>query len=136
MKASEVLNRYATGERDFNLNAANSVVNLRDISGSVTNTIDQLQATHQAAELVDLLRQLQHAIEADPDLKPDDKTEALEQVGTLAKAGENPQDSTLKKLAGTSIKVLKGTIAALPSTATIIKACSELLPVITKLLGL
>jgi len=120
-----------------NLNATGSTFNLGEVSGSVTKTINQLQAANpQAAELTDRLRQLQRAIEADPDLQPDDKTEALEQVGTLAKAGENPEDGTLKKLAGTSIKVLKGTIAALPSTATIVKACSDLLPVITKLLGL
>jgi hypothetical protein len=82
------------------------------------------------------LTQLQTAIETESALQPDDKTEALEQVGTLAKAGENPQDGTLKKLAGTAIKVLRGTIAALPATATLVEAGSKLLPLIAKAIGL
>lgn len=121
-----------------NVNATNSAVNLGEVSGNVSNTIQQLQQSPhpQAADLAALLKELQTAIEAEPDLKSDDKTEALEQVGTLAKAGENPQDGTLKKLAGTSIKILKGTIAALPDTAKLAEACSKLLPLITKALGL
>ncbi|KAM3097390.1 pentapeptide repeat-containing protein [Phormidesmis sp. 146-12] len=119
-----------------NLNATGSSFNLGEISGNLTNTLNQLSAHPQAAELADLLKQLQRAIESDPDLTPPDKTEALEQIGTLAKAGENPQDSTLKKLAATSVKILKGTVAALPSTATIVEACSKLLPLISKALGL
>jgi len=42
---------------------------------------------------------------------------------------------TLKKLAGTAVKVLKDTIAALPSTATIVKAVSDLLPAIVSFWG-
>lgn len=123
---------------NFNLDAANSIVNLGEISGNVTNSITQLQqsAQPQAAELADLLTQLQAAIAAEPDLPPADKTEALEQVATLAKAGEHPQDGTLKKLAGTAIKILKGTIAALPDTAKLAESCSKLLPLIAKAIGL
>ena len=122
--------------RDFNI--SNSVVSLREISGNVSNTINQLQTTNrpEAAELADLLKQLQTAIEAEPDLKTDDKTEALEQVGTIAKAGQNPQDGTLKKLAGTAVKVLRGTIATLPDTAKLVEATSKLLPAIISLLAL
>ena len=119
-----------------NLTATGSTFNLGEINGNVTNSIAQLQTTPEASQLADLLTQLQAAINAEPELKPDDKTEALEQVTAIAKAGQNPQDSTLKKLANTSIKVIKGTIAALPSTAMLVKACSELLPAIVHLLGL
>ena len=119
-------------------NVTGSILNLGEINGNVTHSIAQLQTatTPEASQLADLLTQLQAAINAEPDLKPDDKTEALEQVTAIAKAAQNPQDSTLKKLANTSLKVIKGTIATLPSTATLVKACSELLPAIVHLLGL
>jgi uncharacterized protein YjbI with pentapeptide repeats len=121
-----------------NFNASGQALNLGDISGNVTNSIHQLQqSSHpQASELAELLTQLQTAIETESALQPDDKTEALEQVGTLAKAGENPQDGPLKKLAGTAMKVLRGTIAALPATATLVEAGSKLLPLIAKAIGL
>jgi uncharacterized protein YjbI with pentapeptide repeats len=120
-----------------NLNATGSTFNLGEISGNVTNTINQLQATATpaAAQLAALLKELQDAIETS-ELPPADKTEALEQVNTLAKAGQNPQDDTLKKLSGTAVKVIKGTIAALPDTAKLVEACGKLLPVIISLLGL
>lgn len=113
------------------------VVNLGEISGNVSNTINQLQNGDrpEAAQLAELLKQLQAEIEAS-NLKPDDKTEALEQVGAIAKAGQNPQDGTLKKLSATAIKILQGTVAALPDTAKLAVACSQLLPLIKPLIGL
>ena len=123
---------------NFNVEATNSVVNLRDISGSVTSTIAQLQQSTnpEVAQLAEWLKELQGAIEAEPSLKPEDKAEALEQVGTLAKAGENPQDGALKKLSNTAVKILKGTIATLPDTAKLADACSKLLPLIRGVLGI
>jgi uncharacterized protein YjbI with pentapeptide repeats len=123
---------------NVNIAANNSIVNLGDISGSITNIIHQLQTSSQpnAAELSDRLQKLQFAVETESELNDDDKAEALEQVNTLAQAGQNPQDSTLKKAANTALKILKGTITALTPTAAIVKACNDLLPVITKLLGL
>ncbi len=114
---------------------SNSPVN---VSSTLTNSLNQLQsASHpNASELAALLKQLQTAIKADTDLSPDDQAEALEQVSTLVQAGQNPQDAPLKKEASIAVKVIKGTIAVLPSTATLVKACSDLLPAITKLLGL
>lgn len=122
--------------RDMSLSG--STLNLGEISGNVTNTISQLQANRpEAAQLADLLKQLQTAIETETDanLTDTDKAEALEQVSTLAKAGENPTDTT-KKSANTAVKILRGTIAALPDTAKLAEACSKLLPAIVSLLGL
>ena len=121
-----------------NLQATGSTINLGSISGSVTNTIAQLQQSTdpEAAQLAAWLKELQGAIEAEPSLKPEDKAEALEQVGTLAKAGENPQDGALKKLSNTAVKILKGTIATLPDTAKLADACSKLLPLIRGVLGI
>jgi hypothetical protein len=121
---------------DFN--ASGSALNLGDISGTVTNTLQQLQTTNHpnAPQLVDLLKQLQTAINDEPDLPPEDKAEALTEVNVLAEAGKNPQKETQQKKANTAIEILKSTIAALTPTAALVKACSELLPAITKLLGL
>jgi uncharacterized protein YjbI with pentapeptide repeats len=123
--------------RDMNLSG--STLNLGEISGSVTNTISQLQASSpEAAQLADLLKQLQTAIETETDqsLTDDDKAEALEQLNTLAKAVKNPPTDITKKSANTAIKILRGTIAALPDTAKLAEACSKLLPAVVSLLGL
>lgn len=109
-----------------------------EISGTVANTISQLEKSDdpEATKLAELLKQLQKAIEANPDLSDEDKAEALEQVKVLAEAGKNPKEGSLQKASKTAIKVLKGTIASLPTAAKLVEQCKELLPMITRLLGL
>jgi uncharacterized protein YjbI with pentapeptide repeats len=111
-------------------------LSLGDISGTVANTITQLSDSAKPDEpgIKELLTQLQTAIEAETNLSDDDKAEALEQVKTLAEVGKNPQDSTMQKAGKTAMKILKGTIAGLPTTATLLEACSKLLPMIASLL--
>ncbi len=113
-----------------------STVNIGEISGIVTNTINQLPASPQSDKpgIKELLTELQTAIEAETDLSDDDKAEALEQVKALAEVGTNPQESTMQKTGKTAMKILKGTIAGLPSAATLVEACSKLLPAIASLL--
>jgi len=108
------------------------------ISGFVTNTISQLPASPDSASLgiKELLTQLQVEIEAESELPDEDKAEALEQVKTLAEAGQKPEDNILQKAAKTSMKILKGTVASLTDAAKLTEACSKLLPLITKALGL
>jgi len=111
-------------------------LSLGDISGTVANTINQLSDSAKPDEpgIKELLTELQTAIEAGTDLSDDDKAEALEQVKTLAEVGKNPQESTMQKAGKTAMKILKGTIAGLPSAATLVEACSKLLPAIGTLL--
>lgn len=108
------------------------------ISGSVTNTINQLPASPDpnSPGIKELLAQLQTAIEAEPELPDEDKAEALEQVKTLAEAGHKPEDNALQKAAKTSMKILKGTVASLPDAAKLAEACAKLLPAIATLLAL
>ncbi|MCU0570862.1 MAG: pentapeptide repeat-containing protein [Oculatellaceae cyanobacterium Prado106] len=123
--------------RDLNITATNSVVNLRDISGTVTNTIQQLPASDgEQPGIKELLTELQTAIETDTVLSEEDKAEALEQVKVLAEAGQNPKDGALQKAAKTAMKVLKGTIATLPTATTLVESVTKLLPLITPFLGL
>lgn len=108
------------------------------ISGSVTNAINQLPTSPNPDNLgiKELLAQLQAAIEAESELPEDDKAEALEQVKTLAEAGQKPEDNALQKAAKTSMKILKGTISSLPDAAKLAESCAKLLPAIATLLAL
>jgi len=60
----------------------------------------------------------------------------LESCTTLAEAGQKPEDNVLQKAAKTSMKILIGTVTSLPDAAKLAEACSKLLPLITKVLGL
>jgi hypothetical protein len=114
------------------------VVNLGTISSSVTNTVNQLPTSPDPERpgIKELLAQLQAAIESESELPDEDKAEALDQVKTLAEAGQKPADSVLQKAAKTSMKILKGTIASLPDAAKMAESCAKLLPAIATLLAL
>jgi uncharacterized protein YjbI with pentapeptide repeats len=114
------------------------VVNLGKISGDVTNTINQLPDSLGTDEpgVKELLLQLQAAIEAESELAPEDKAEALEQVKVFAEAGQKPEDNVLQKAAKTSMKILKGTVASMPDAAKLAESCVKLLPAIAALLAL
>ena len=118
-------------------NVTGSTLNLGEISGNVTNSLNQLQqsATPQAAELADLLKQLQSAIETDADLPEKGKATALEQVNVLAEVAKDPQPDK-KPLGQQAVNVLKSAASFLPDTAKLADACSKLLPLIAKALGL
>ena len=103
-----------------------------DISGSVSNAIDQLPD----ASLKELLTVIQRAIEAETALTDEDRIEALEQVQSLAVSGKNPQDPLLQKTAKVSIKILRGTVASLPDTSKLVEVCAKVLPLVAKALQL
>ena len=71
-----------TGKMD----TAGSTINLGTISGTVTNTINQLPDRQESEEssLKELLTQLQRSIETDKDLQEPDKADLLEEVKNLA----------------------------------------------------
>ncbi|MEA5565866.1 pentapeptide repeat-containing protein [Anabaena sp. UHCC 0399] len=119
-------------------NSAMTGVAIGVISGSVTNTINQLPASSEPDKpgIKELLTELQIAIEADKNLGDEDKEEALEQLKVIAEAGQKPEDGAMQKIAKTALKFLKGTIADLPTTEKLVEACGKLLPLITKFFGL
>jgi chromosome segregation ATPase len=86
--------------RDFKIDATNSVVNLRDIIGQVTNTIDKIPTSPESekSEIKELLKELQTAVD-DPQLSETDKKEVLEQIQSLAEAAQNPKNETMQKKA-------------------------------------
>ena len=84
--------------------------------------------------MTEIMTQLRVAIESEPNLKAEDQAEALEQVEVLAEALKNPE--AMRRKAGTAIKILRGTIAVLPSTANLVAKTNQLLPVIAQQLAL
>ena len=118
--------------------SSTGVFNLGDISGQVSNQINQLPDTPVAPDqpsLKDLLAQLQTAIEAESELEPEEKAEALTELAELAKAGQAPQEGAMQKLAKRSMNVLKGMASGLSGTAALVKAMQTIAPLIQKVFG-
>jgi tetratricopeptide (TPR) repeat protein len=128
------------GEQSININQGIDLgdVTVNDATNLVSSSISQLQNLDdpEAAKLANLLQQLQTEIITNRELEPEDKAEALEQVIALAEAGKNPEESRMRRLARTSLKILIGTLAGLPSSATLVRTANQLLPAISKLLNL
>jgi hypothetical protein len=114
------------------------ILNLGTLSGEVTNAVNQLPDASEVGlgRTKELLAQLQRMIEDDPQLQPENKAEALEQVKVLAEAGRNPQAPEKQSHAKTAIRVLRGMIAELPKATNFVEACTKLLPQIAQVFGL
>ncbi|MEL6163920.1 MAG: hypothetical protein AAFR37_09215, partial [Cyanobacteria bacterium J06628_3] len=122
--------------RDFN--ASGQALNLGDISGTVKNTINELPTSPETDKpgIKELLIDLQTAIETDTNLSEEDKVQALEQINKIAEAGQKAQEGAMQKTAKNALTFLKGLVADLPSTAKLVKTCSNLIPVIKQFFGL
>lgn len=118
---------------DSNINAISG-----ELSGIINNNITNLKSSNDAeiAKLGDLLEQLRVIIESEPNLLPDDKEIALEQVAVLADAGQQPKDEKKLKPVKTAIAALKGVAGALPPAAELAKAVQDLVPMIAGLMGM
>jgi hypothetical protein len=123
-----------------NLTASGQALNLGtlDISGTVSETINQLPnapSTPEQPSLKDLLTQLHSAITT-AELSDADKTDLLEQVQALATANQTDEPAQKEGIARKATKMFKATLDSLPDTAKLAEACSKLLPLILKALGL
>jgi uncharacterized protein YjbI with pentapeptide repeats len=110
---------------------------MADVSGTVTIAINELPDSSEPEKpgIKELLSQLQAAIN-DPNLAEDDKTQALEQIKVLAEAGQNPNNEAAQKQAKKAMGFLKVIAEGLPSAATLVVACKEILPAIAHFFGL
>jgi hypothetical protein len=117
-------------------NMTNTGSTIGEISGTVSIAINQLPASSEPNKpgLKELLVQLQAAIN-DPNLAEDDKTQALEQIKVLAEAGQNPKNETTQKQAKKALGFLKVIAEGLPSAATLVVACQNILPAIALYFG-
>jgi hypothetical protein len=122
-----------TGKMD----TSGSTINFGTISGTVTNTINQLPDRQEGQEsnLKQLLTQLQQAIQTDAELPNPDKADLLEQVQNLATAGQTDTPAEKEGLIRKAKKMFAATLSTLPDTAKTAEAVSKLLPIILKVLG-
>jgi hypothetical protein len=120
------------------INATNSIVNLGEISGKVSNNIQQLPDNREDGKtsIKQLLSQLQTAIETEENINDETKAEVLDSVNNITEAAKNPEDSNLKKLAKLSKNAILGIVSTLPTATKLVIECNQLLPAISQLLGL
>jgi hypothetical protein len=118
---------YAGGD----VNLSGSTINLGEISGQVSNQINQLpDAAPDQPSLKDLLTQLQAAVEADTELSEVEKKEALGEVAKLAEAGSQPKEGAMQRMAKRATAALKSITEPLSDASKLATACKTLLPMI------
>ena len=127
----EVVKLLASRPVTVDLNASGSTINLGEISGQVSNQINQLPDTApDQPNLKDLLTQLQAAVEADTELSAVEKKEALGEVAKLAEAGSQPKAGTMQRMAKRATAALKSITKPLSDASKLATACKNLLPLI------
>jgi hypothetical protein len=122
---------------DFNIEATNSVVSLRDIIGQVTNTINQIPPSPESekSEIKELLKKLQTAVD-DPQLSETDKKEVLEQIQSLAEAAQDPKNETMQKKAKKAVGFLKVISEGLEPATKVVGTIKNIIPAILAFFGL
>ncbi|XGV98520.1 MAG: pentapeptide repeat-containing protein [Leptolyngbya sp. BL-A-14] len=137
---AKAMNNSTDESQNVNIggNVTGSTINLGAISGSVSNVVNQLPSAPDPAQpgIKELLIELQTAIESDADLPEKGKASALEQVKVLAEVAQDPEQPEKKGLGSQAVTFFKNAASFLPDTAKLAEACTKLLPLITKALGL
>ncbi|TVP65558.1 MAG: pentapeptide repeat-containing protein, partial [Leptolyngbya sp. LCM1.Bin17] len=137
-------NPINTGDGSFyaggDVNLSGSTLNLGQISGQVTNQINQIPAPAAPGQpdLRDILTQLQTAAETDSELSDDEKAEALQavsRIATAATAPNNPDDKT-KGMVKRATATLKGMTETLTDASKLAEACQKLLPLVLSMFAL
>jgi hypothetical protein len=133
--------KVEVGNIGGDFNASGQALNLgnMDISGEVTNTIEQLSDSPKSeaqSNLKELLFQLQKAIENSLELSMGEKALLLEQVKTLAEAKLTNEPEKKENLAKKARGMFEAVLKGLPDTAKIVESIGKLLPMILQALGL
>jgi hypothetical protein len=138
MNESTDKSRQINVKGDFNLEQTGSTFNIGDISGAVTNTVQQLKDSDQpdAPQLADLISQLQTAIESDLSLTEEQKKDSLEALATIGEEGQKPPETRVQKLCKFAVNSLKALVPVATTTGALAKVLQEYLPQISTILGL
>jgi uncharacterized protein YjbI with pentapeptide repeats len=133
----------STGDGSFyaggDVNLSGSTLNLGQISGQVTNQINQIPAPAAPGQpdLRAILTQLQTAAETDGELSDDEKAEALQAVSRIATAATAPNtDDKTKGMVKRATTTLKGMTETLTDASKLAEACQKLLPLVLSLFAL
>ena len=132
-----------TGDRsieikDSTVTASGAVaLSLGDISGTVTQTINQLPSSPNSSEkgIKESLQELQGAIEAEPELEEKQKKKALKQLKILAEASQNPTHEDSIEKAEDAKTMLDGIVSKLPAAAALLTICEKVFPKIISFFG-
>jgi uncharacterized protein YjbI with pentapeptide repeats len=98
-----------------------NVINLGEITGNVTNAINQIPNKEDSGDIKTLLTQLQEAISSDESLKDEDKAYALSKVKELAKIAIHDKPEEKSTLASKAISILKPIIDNIPTISKIVE---------------
>lgn len=135
-------NKVITGDKslysggDVNFDNSKLEFNMKNISGEVDNAINQFSnkgGNPNSASLKELLIQLKIAVEADTELSSEEKAEALGELEKLARAGSDPQDRAMQRLAKRTMVTLRAITEPLTEASKLATACKALLPTILDL---
>jgi hypothetical protein len=137
--SNEIMNQLSDQSQkigNLNIEATNSVINLRDIIGQVTNTINQIPESSESEklEIKELLKELQAAID-DPTLVESDKKEVLEQIQSLAEAAQDPKNETMQKKAKKAVGFLKVISEGLEPAGKVVTTIKSIIPAILAFFG-
>jgi len=131
---SDSSRKIEIGSVGGDFNASGSALNLGDISGTVTNTLNQLSGSPDQQHLKDYLTELLDAIQTDPALSEDDRLDAQEAVNEIGQAAQaeqsEPQQSAIAKASRTLNRMAK----ALPDATKFVRSVNRLLPLIVGLI--
>ncbi|MGB3536046.1 MAG: pentapeptide repeat-containing protein [Microcoleaceae cyanobacterium] len=121
-----------------NFDASGAILNIDNVKSRVSNSINELPPSTKPEQpgIKELLEQLQTTISNSAELSEADKVQALEQVKTLAEAGQKPKDNAMQQKAKGAMRFLKGLLAELPTVTSLVKQCQEILPAIASFFGL
>ncbi|MBD2061495.1 pentapeptide repeat-containing protein [Funiculus sociatus GB2-A5] len=124
------------GGDNMSLTGAN--LSLGELSGQVTNTIQQLQGVNAAGgnDLVKILTALQESIQGDSALSDNQKKDALEAVETIAEEAKKPPEDRVIKLCSMAVNALKGVASAVTDASKLAEVLKTYLPTLTGILGI
>jgi uncharacterized protein YjbI with pentapeptide repeats len=124
-------NRSINAGRDFN--STGSVINSDQMSGQITNSVNQNQ---DLAEIIGSLQKLQAAIQDDPNLKAATKTRSLEEVKVLSEEAKKEPHERDKSILSKAIGCLSYLGDLVTDGSKLAQACQTYLPTISKFFGI
>ncbi|MEB3357888.1 MAG: pentapeptide repeat-containing protein [Synechococcales bacterium] len=116
--------------------ASGAALNLGDISGTVTNALNQIPPTAAGNDLKAYLTELLEAIQTDPNLPAEEKPDAEEAVGAIATAAQSDEPEARQSVLARASRTLNRMAKTLPDATKFVQAVNRLLPLIAGLLGL
>lgn len=121
-----------------NMTLTGAQVTLGDLTGQVTNTIQELHDVQadDSKELANILTNLQQSITSDAALSENQQQRALKAVNTLAKEGKKPPEERDKDIAGMALDALQGISTTVSHASKLAEFVEKYLPTLSKLLGL